>query len=164
MAPSIPLIRAALLSDDATLQRIDATTYALDVSPAPPPSREASFFESVSPGDVLVADVNGVIAGYVELGRLCTLKSSAHAFEIKGLAVEPGHRRLGIGRVLVNAAIDLAKQRNARRVVLRVLGSNFGARALYEACGFRTEGILREQFFLDGRYVDDVLMAIAPNS
>jgi RimJ/RimL family protein N-acetyltransferase len=40
-----------------------------------------------------------------------------------------------------------------------VLGPNSGARALYEACGFEVEGVLREEFFRDGRYVDDVQMA-----
>jgi RimJ/RimL family protein N-acetyltransferase len=29
---------------------------------------------------------------------------------------------------------------------------------MYEASGFSVEGVLREQFLLDGRYVDDVLM------
>ena len=33
------------------------------------------------------------------------------------------------------------------------------ARRLYESCGFTAEGVLREEFFLGGRYVDDVLMA-----
>lgn len=32
------------------------------------------------------------------------------------------------------------------------------ARRLYESCGFIAEGILREEYFLDGRYADDVLM------
>jgi RimJ/RimL family protein N-acetyltransferase len=40
-----------------------------------------------------------------------------------------------------------------------VLGGNAGARALYTACGFVVEGVLREEFWLGGRYVDDVLMA-----
>ena len=37
---------------------------------------------------------------------------------------------------------------------------NADARSLYAACGFEVEGVLREFFYLDGRYVDDVLMAI----
>jgi RimJ/RimL family protein N-acetyltransferase len=41
-----------------------------------------------------------------------------------------------------------------------VLGSNAPARRLYEDCGFGIEGIQREQFFLDGRYVDDLFMAL----
>jgi RimJ/RimL family protein N-acetyltransferase len=40
-----------------------------------------------------------------------------------------------------------------------VLGPNAAARALYESCGFTVEGVLREEFLLDGQYVDDVLMA-----
>ena len=41
-----------------------------------------------------------------------------------------------------------------------MLGHNAAARDLYAACGFEVEGVLREFFFLDGRYVDDVLMAL----
>jgi RimJ/RimL family protein N-acetyltransferase len=33
------------------------------------------------------------------------------------------------------------------------------ARRLYEACGFVEEGVLREELQLDGRLVDDVLLA-----
>lgn len=44
--------------------------------------------------------------------------------------------------------------------MLRVLSSNQAARTLYESCGFTTEAILREQFLLDGNYIDDVVMAI----
>ena len=37
---------------------------------------------------------------------------------------------------------------------------NERARRLYESAGFVVEGVLREEFFLEGRYVDDVLMAL----
>ena len=33
------------------------------------------------------------------------------------------------------------------------------ARRLYEACGFVVEGVLREEFLLDGRYADDLFLA-----
>ncbi|MEU2632635.1 GNAT family protein, partial [Kitasatospora sp. NPDC007106] len=46
----------------------------------------------------------------------------------------------------------------ARRITLRVLGHNTPARRLYERCGFTVEGVLREEFLLDGAYVDDVWM------
>ena len=47
-----------------------------------------------------------------------------------------------------------------RKLTLRVLGHNGPARALYEACGFEVEGVSRGLFFLDGVYVDDVLLAL----
>jgi RimJ/RimL family protein N-acetyltransferase len=55
--------------------------------------------------------------------------------------------------------VEQAQSRGARKLALRVLGTNTRARSLYESCGFLVEGLLREEFFLDGRYVDDVLMA-----
>jgi RimJ/RimL family protein N-acetyltransferase len=33
------------------------------------------------------------------------------------------------------------------------------ARRLYARCGFVEEGVLRDEFVLDGRFVDDVFMA-----
>lgn len=49
--------------------------------------------------------------------------------------------------------------RRARKLALRVLGRGDRARLLYESCGFQVEGVLRGEFHLGGRYVDDVLMA-----
>ena len=65
-----------------------------------------------------------------------------------------------MGRALLAASIEEAKARRARRVTLRVLGHNEAARRLYESAGFAVEGILRGEFFLDGTYVDDFLMAL----
>ena len=107
-----------------------------------------------------MAEVGTDIVGYVMLGAALPLESSRHVLEIQGLAVDPAHARRGIGRLLVMAAVKEATSRGARRLTLRVLGSNEGARALYEGCGFTIEGILPEEFHLDGRYVDDVLMGL----
>jgi len=79
--------------------------------------------------------------------------------EIQGLAVAPSHQRRGIAGKLLSAAIGEARTRGARRLTLRVLADNEPARRLYEAHGFVVEGTLREEFLIDGRYVDDVRMA-----
>ena len=78
--------------------------------------------------------------------------------QIRGLAVAEEARGRGAGRALVRAAVDEARRRGARRITLRVLGHNTAARALYEAEGFVVEGILPEEFLLDGAYVGDVFM------
>ena len=59
----------------------------------------------------------------------------------------------------MQACIEQARSRGARKLSLSVLGGNVATRRLYESCGFMVEGILREEFFLGGRYVDDVLRA-----
>jgi ribosomal protein S18 acetylase RimI-like enzyme len=97
--------------------------------------------------------------GYVAVGRPTGLESNQHVADIRGLAVAPDHQGRGLGRALVEAGLALARERGARKVRLRVLGPNTAARALYESCGFVVEGILRDEFLLGGRYVDDVMMA-----
>ncbi len=93
------------------------------------------------------------------LGPWLELESSRHVLEVKGLAVDPGRRREGIGALLLDAAVARAREEGRRRLVLRVLSTNEGARRLYEAGGFELEGTLRAAFLIDGAYVDDLLMA-----
>jgi len=46
------------------------------------------------------------------------------------------------------------------RIALWVAAYNTRARRCYEKCGFRVEGIARENFQVDGEWQDDVLMAV----
>ena len=110
-------------------------------------------------GDVLVAEYDRVV-GYVRLRHPGPLRANRHVLQINGVAVDPAYRRRGIARALLDAAIDEARSRGARRLTLRVFAPNAAARALYDAAGFEVEGVLRGEFFLDGGYVDDVLMAL----
>jgi ribosomal protein S18 acetylase RimI-like enzyme len=110
---------------------------------------------------VLVALVDGEIAGYVTLKPATELQASDHVLHIAGLAVAETVQRRGVGRALMDAAVDEARRRGARRLTLRVLAPNAAARRLYEGCGFVVEGVLRGEFHLDGEDVDDVLMARA---
>jgi ribosomal protein S18 acetylase RimI-like enzyme len=153
-------IRRAQLGDGEILEQLDAATWTDDVSPAPAPAVGTGFFnERTRPDDVLVAVIDGLVVGYAKLGRSSALPSHQHVLDVNGLTVDPSRRRLGAGRQLVEAAVEEARKRGARKCSLRVLGGNTSARRLYEACGFVVEGLLRDEFLLRGRYVDDVFMA-----
>jgi ribosomal protein S18 acetylase RimI-like enzyme len=155
-------VRTARPEDERALRAIDEATWTADVSPAPLPPAGTPFFSERRPAaDVLVADVDGVAAGYAVLGRPTTLAAHAHVLEIRGLAVSAACQGRGAGRRLVEASVEEARARGARKLSLRVLGFNDRARQLYESCGFRVEGILRAEFYLGGRFVDDVRMAHA---
>jgi len=56
---------------------------------------------------------------------------------------------------------DVLVAERGGRVVGYVLAPDASARRLYESCGFVVEGVLRDEFVLDGRPVDDLLMACA---
>jgi ribosomal protein S18 acetylase RimI-like enzyme len=154
-------VRLAQPGDAEALETLDRATWSSMASPAPVPNGSWMFFdEKTSPEDVLVAILDGRIVGYAKLARATSLAASDHVRTINGLAVDDGVRRRGVGRALVEAAAAEARARGARRLTLRVLGPNVAARHLYESAGFVVEGIQRDEFFVDGRYVDDVLMAL----
>jgi len=126
------------------------------------PHRAVPFFDQRhrQPRDYLVAvDDWDRVLGYVRVAPATPLPANSHVRQIQGLVVDRECRRRGLGRMLVEAACEEARRRGARRLSLRVLGHNVAARRLYESCGFEVEGVQREEFLLDGRYVDDVLMA-----
>jgi ribosomal protein S18 acetylase RimI-like enzyme len=156
----VPYIRHATADDEESLGRLDRDTWSSlhAVQPRPQPPYEPFFNERFGPLDHLVAELGGSLVGYVRLAYPTSLACNTHVRQIQGLAVADKARGTGVGRALLRAAQDEARRQGARRITLRVLGHNTPARRLYESEGFVVEGVLPEEFFLDGRYVDDVLM------
>ena len=156
----VPYIRHATPDDEETLGRLDRDTWSPlhAVQPRPQPPYDPFFNERFGPLDHLVAELDGSVVGYVRLGYPTSLVCNAHVRQIQGLAVSEAARGAGVGRALLRAARDEPRRQGARRITLRVLGHNAPARRLYESEGFVVEGVLPEEFFLDGAYVDDVLM------
>jgi ribosomal protein S18 acetylase RimI-like enzyme len=72
--------------------------------------------------------------------------------------VRPDARRTGIGRRLIEAIVELARDR-VELVQLTVVRDNEQARRLYASLGFLEYGIERNALKQDGRYYDEVLMA-----
>ena len=159
----VPHIRHATLGDEDALGRLDRETWSpLHSVQQPPQQPYPPFFsERTKPRDHFVAEVDDRLVGYIRLGLATELVSNAHVRMIRGLAVAEEARGLGVGRALLRAAVEEARCQGARRITLRVLGHNAPARKLYETEGFVVEGVQPEEFFLDGAYVDDVLMGRA---
>ena len=155
-------IRSANAADEPALTVIDLQSWSAAVTPAADPAPGYALFDGrATPQDTLVAVLEGEPAGLIAIARPTALESNRHVYEVIDLAVATEHQRKGIGRALVEAAAGEAAARGARRLTLRVLSSNPGARAFYESAGFAVEGVLRGEFLLEGRYVDDLLMARA---
>lgn len=55
------------------------------------------------------------------------------------MAVEPGSRRRGIGRALLNAAERVARERGLPTIAMMVTEGNVPALDLYTSSGYRTE-------------------------
>lgn len=152
-------IRTARPEDEPALARLDRVSWSWLSDVIPQPAEDAEVFNERRPAErFLVAESAGRIIGYVHQGPPTPLASNQHVRQIQGFVVHPEARGRGIGRALVEAACELARADGVRRMTLRVLGHNEPARRLYERCGFKVEGVLLEEFWLDGAYVDDVWM------
>lgn len=156
-------MRPARPSDNAALAELDAAAWTPEsgfpsVMSRTAPGR-ATFFTADSPPDAhLVAVLGRRVVGYIRLKVPTHLPENAHVIQIQGLGVDPGARRRGVGTALMTAAEQRGRDRGMRKLSLRVLSTNHEAIALYERLGFVREGVLREEFFINGSYVDDVLM------
>jgi L-amino acid N-acyltransferase YncA len=114
-----------------------------------------------SSGCVLVAVVDGSVQGAL-LARAHAHPAFAGVIQL-GLSVDPDHRREGLGRMLMEAAITWAKAQNYRRVQLAVVISNKPALALFESIGFVAEGALRDAAEIDGVRHDVIPMGLILN-
>jgi ribosomal-protein-alanine N-acetyltransferase len=66
--------------------------------------------------------------------------------EIYNIAVDGGHRRLGVGSMLMRTVVDRSREQRARRVILEVRKSNQDAIRFYSGFGFRVSGERRNYY------------------
>jgi RimJ/RimL family protein N-acetyltransferase len=73
----------------------------------------------------------------------------------------PEHRGKGLGSEAKMLLLDYAfNTLMLRKICSSVLATNQRSRRYNEKCGYRVEGVLKEQIAADGRYVDEFRMAI----
>lgn len=107
---------------------------------------------------VLVAErADGAIVGRLSLAR-DTHPASAHVADL-GLMVAKDTRRIGVGRALLDAAVDWARGSGVRKLELHVFPWNEPAIRLYERFGFEREGYRKAHYRRAGEEVDAILMA-----
>jgi putative acetyltransferase len=106
---------------------------------------------------VFVAEEDGRIVGRLSLAR-DRHPASAHVADL-GLMVAAPYRRRGIGRALLEAAVEWAREAGVTKLELHVFPHNEPAIRLYESFGFEREGYRRAHYRRAGEYVDAILMA-----
>ena len=156
-------MRPARKADQAALTELDAIAWSAESgfpSLQVPGARDGGFFNADNPPEVhLVAELDGRVVGYVKLKPPTRLPENAHVIQVQGIAVHPDARGHGAAAGLLDAAEKELRERGIRKLTLRVLSTNAAAIRLYERQGFTREGALLEEFRINGRYVDDVMMA-----
>ena len=106
---------------------------------------------------VYVAENDDGIVARLSLAR-DSHPASPHVADL-GLMVAAAYRRRGIGRSLLEHAVEWARENGVEKLELHVFPHNEPAIRLYEQFGFEREGLRRNHFRRGGRLVDAVLMA-----
>lgn len=127
----------------------------------PPVEASRRFVQHVIEGGGVhrvAVDASGSVIGWCDIERH-RLEGYRHRGRL-GIGMLPEARGRGLGRRLMVEAIEAARRQGMERIELDVFASNTRAIALYESLGFWREGVKRRARKLDGRYDDEVLMAL----
>jgi lactoylglutathione lyase len=95
----------------------------------------------IEAGEVLVA-----IAKERVLGHLQLIDDDHHTSEIKNMAVEAAFRGRGIGRSLINAAIDMTRAKGHSTLAVATASTDVGNLRFYQLVGFRMHTVERDAF------------------
>jgi RimJ/RimL family protein N-acetyltransferase len=106
---------------------------------------------------VFVADDEGAVVARLSIAR-DPHGASRHVADL-GLMVAASHRRLGIGRALLEQAVAWAEASGVLKLELHVFPWNEPAIRLYEVFGFEREGLRKGHYRRGGELVDAILMA-----
>ncbi len=90
---------------------------------------------------------------------LVLFRVAADEAEILTLGVIPEARRAGVGRALLEAALENARARGAAALFLEVAADNAVAIALYQQAGFGTVGGRKGYYSRAGGTVDALVLA-----
>ena len=136
-----PFIRAIREADVRQIHEIEALCFAM-------PWSEESILHDVKENPVarwlVLDDGSGRVMAYAGMWFVL---DEAHVCNV---AVHPDFRRMGYGRRILEALVDMAKANSMTLMTLEVRRSNLAAQALYHQCGFLDVGY-RKRYYEDNK-------------
>lgn len=140
------------------------TTALYDLEPRTPAFME-SWFDTKDRARIPVLgaiDADGSLAGFATYGAFRTFAGYRHTFE-HSLYVRADRRGSGLGRALLAAIVDAARERGVRTLVGVIDAENTASLALHRASGFQSAGLLRSVGRKFGRWLDvEILQLTLP--
>ncbi|HUI10869.1 MAG TPA: GNAT family N-acetyltransferase [Bacteroidota bacterium] len=135
------------------------TTATFDTEPKTAADRLAWFRSHGGRFTVLVAEVDGRVAGWASLSPWSDRPAYDDTAETS-VYVGSAYRGRGIGRSLYAALIAGAKEEHFHTLLARVAGESEASLRLHERCGFRTVGTMKEVGRKFGRLLDVHLLQL----
>lgn len=122
---------------------------------------QKKWFEKISDNDstdyFIIENSGQEKIGYVRMDEIDKINRSIRV----GLDIHKNYRGQGYGKKTMKAVLKYCFDYiNMNRVWLLVLDSNSRAKHIYESCGFKVEGTMRQAIYREGKYHDYVMMSI----
>lgn len=126
------------------------------------PKKESEMLEWLLERDeshkvLVIEDNDGNVWGWASLNPFNSRCCYSGVVDIS-IYIERNMRGKGLGKKLLSALVDTAKEYGFHKLVLSALSKNEAGRGLYKAIGFREVGTYINQGILDGKWVDVVIM------
>jgi L-amino acid N-acyltransferase YncA len=107
---------------------------------------------------ILVARVDSKLVGAASMSVF--KGKQAHVAQF-GIYIAKGFRNRGLGTILINELIDVARKSGVEVVQISAFSTNKRAVHVYQKCGFKKCGKLtRDVKFADGTYADRIMMEL----
>jgi ribosomal protein S18 acetylase RimI-like enzyme len=150
--PEVPEVREVRPDEYATAGEVTALAYVEFADSTSPEwaeylARIADIAGRATRTTVLVAVGGNRVLGSATLELTERIEATGtkpvapDEVHLRMLGVHPDQRRRGIGRLLVNASIDVARANGRRRLTLETTDRMHAAQALYQSMGFRWLGV-----------------------
>ncbi|MBU1371043.1 MAG: ribosomal protein S18-alanine N-acetyltransferase [Bacteroidetes bacterium] len=123
-----PVIRRAAPSDLKQVMEIETQSFQEDAF-----HKQQMRYLLHSDNDFLVAETDSELAAYMVL----LSRKNSRLLRIYALAVSTKYRGQGIARLMLNKAVETAKNRGYTKLTLEVKANNQAAISLYEQYGFQ---------------------------
>jgi phosphinothricin acetyltransferase len=155
-------IRRAELGDAEAVRaiynpQVESSTVTFDLVPRSLADQRAWIDARTGAHAALVAEIDGEIVGFGSLSSYRDRPGYATTVE-DSVYVDPDRQGLGIGRALLGALIDTARDHGFHTMMARVVAGHEASMALHLDADFQVVGTEREVGRKLGRWLDVVLL------
>jgi L-amino acid N-acyltransferase len=164
MAANVRVVRPAGTADlprmlDIYNHEVRLSTATYDTKPRSMPEQE-EWFTHHGPGHpVLVAEENGLVTGWASLSPWSDRPAYDRSVEVSVYVAEECRGR-GLGKLLLHALIDAARNRGHHALLARISADNTVSILLHKRLGFTEVGLLKEVGHKFGRMLDVSVMEL----
>lgn len=108
---------------------------------------------------VLIAEDAGQVLGYASYAQLSSNEGYRFCVE-NSIYVHPDTKGKGIGRAMLAALIDTARNQGMHSMVSDMDAENDGSRILHEKFGFQQVGLIKQAGFKKGEWRDLLILQL----